>query len=175
MKKLPRTLYLALFLLALGVIAGSLLAGVNAITKPVIEQNAIKELEKNLADVNVKNPKDISSTVKLVSGVSSVYSGEFDGKECYVFNTANSNKYTTVKVLVVLAKEDGKILNFKVTGEPSITTHGFDASFAGELGVIGETSSDKLVSISGATFSRGSVKACLDAAINMYNAMKGAN
>lgn len=179
MKKMPRILYLALFLLALGVIAGGLLSFVNSITAPVIEENATKELEKTLEAVNVKNPTDITSKVKLVGGVKTVYSGECDGKKCYVYNVSNTNKYTTVNVLVVISSENGRILNINVSGTPSITTHGFDSSFVGDLNVIGSTNSNNLKTVTGATFSRDSIKKCLDDAFATFSSaetqlMKGA-
>ncbi len=168
MKKMPRILYLALFLLILGVISGGLLAVVNSITSSVIEENAQKELEKTLEKVNVKNPKDITEAVELRDGVKNVYKATFDDEICYVYNVTNANKYTTVNVLVVISESTGKILNLSVSGSPSITTHGLDSNFTGDLNLIGSNNSDSLISVSGATFSRNSIKVCIDNAFATY-------
>lgn len=168
MKKMPRILYLALFLLILGVISGGLLALVNSITSSVIEENAQKELEKTLELVNVKNPTDITSTIILEGGVKNIYEATFNDDSCYVYNVTNSNKYTTVNVLIVISKTDGKILNINVSGTPSITTHGFDSNFINDLNVIGKTNSDSLIVVSGASVSRNSIKACIDDAFATY-------
>lgn len=169
MKKMPRTLYLCLFLLALGVIAGGLLAGVNALTAPIIAENEAKELAKNLEKVGVTNPKEVTTSTMVNKNVTNVYTGKFQSNDCYVFNTTDSNKYTTVNVLVVIEKTEGTILNIHVSGVPSITTHGFDSSFTNEnLGVIGGTNADSLTSVSGATISSNSIKTCINAAVEIY-------
>lgn len=177
MKKMPRILYLAIFLLILGVISGGLLAFVNSITSSVIEENAKKELEKTLEMANVKNPTDITNDVILEDGVKNVYKATFNDELCYVYNVVNANKYTTVNVLVVISGNDGRILNLSVSGSPSITTHGFDSSFSGDLNLIGSTNSDSLIVVTGATFSRNSIKICVDNAIATYSKQvaKGVN
>ena len=172
MKKMPRSVYLSLFLLIVGVIAGGLLAGVNYFTAPIIEDNKLKELQKTFDEINVTilNKEEVD----LVSGVTAVYTGTFEGKESFVITTENSNKYTTVKVIVVMEKATGSVIQAKVTGDPNITTHGFDSNFTNDkLGLIGATSGDDLNKISGATVSTDSVRVCLNAAIEQFTQIAG--
>lgn len=169
MKKMPRTLYLCIFLLILGIIAGGILAGINELTAPIIAENAEKELAKNLAKVGVTEPKEITDSTNTNKTVIAVYTGKYENADCYVMNTADTNKYTTVNVLVVLSKADGQILNLNISGTPNITTHGFDASFTNEaLGVVGSTDTNSFTPVTGATISSTSVKTCIDEALKIY-------
>jgi len=165
MKKMPRMLYLGIFLLCLGLIAGGLLAVCNGITAPIIEANEKAKLEKTLSAINAKDPTKLD--VSLVDGVVEVYSCTYEGEEGYVFNCSNSNKYTTVSMLIVIV--DGKVVNANVSGTPSITTHGMDAGFdLSTMGVMNAVDATSYKSVSGATFSSQSVEKCLSAAFAQY-------
>lgn len=172
MKKMPRSVYLSLFLLIVGVIAGGILAGINMLTAPIIEENKLKELQASFAEIGVT----ITATedAELLDGVTGLYSGTFEGKETFVVTTSNGNKYTTVNLIAVIEKSSGSVLTAKVSGQPNITTHGFDGSFTNDgLGLIGATSADDLNNISGATFSAESVKICLQIALDQFAAVAG--
>ena len=172
MKKMPRSVYLSLFLLIVGVIAGGILAGINMLTAPIIEENKLKELQASFAEIGVT----ITATedAELLEGVTGLYSGTFEGKEAYIITTSNGNKYTTVNLIAVIEKSSGSVIAAKVSGQPNITTHGFDGSFTNSgLGLIGATSGADLNGISGATFSVDSVRACLDLALAQFSAVAG--
>lgn len=172
MKKMPRSVYLSLFLLIVGVIAGGILAGINMLTAPIIEENKLKELQASFAEIGVT----ITATedAELLDGVTGLYSGTFEGKEAFVITTSNANKYTTVNLITVVEKSSGSVLTAKVSGQPNITTHGFDGSFTNSgLGLIGATSGADLNNVSGASVSTDSVRACLDLAISQFAAVAG--
>lgn len=172
MKKMPRSVYLSLFLLIVGVIAGGILAGINMLTAPIIEENKLKELQASFAEIGVT----ITATedAELLDGVTGLYSGTFEGKEAFVITTSNANKYTTVNLITVVEKSSGSVLTAKVSGQPNITTHGFDGSFTNSgLGLIGATSGSDLNNVSGASVSTDSVRACLDLAISQFAAVAG--
>lgn len=172
MKKMPRSVYLSLFLLIVGVIAGGILAGINMLTAPIIEENKLKELQASFAEIGVT----ITATedAELLEGVTGLYSGTFEGKEAFVITTSNANKYTTVNLITVVEKSSGSVLTAKVSGQPNITTHGFDGSFTNSgLGLIGATSGSDLNNVSGASVSTTSVRACLDLAISQFAAVAG--
>lgn len=172
MKKMPRSVYLSLFLLIVGVIAGGILAGINMLTAPIIEENKLKELQASFAEIGVT----ITATedAELLDGVTGLYSGTFEGKEAFVITTSNANKYTTVNLITVVEKSSGSVLTAKVSGQPNITTHGFDGSFTNSgLGLIGATSGSDLNNVSGASVSTDSVRACLDLAIRQFAAVAG--
>lgn len=172
MKKMPRSVYLSLFLLIVGVIAGGILAGINMLTAPIIEENKLKELQASFAEIGVT----ITATedAELLEGVTGLYSGTFEGKEAFVITTSNANKYTTVNLITVVEKSSGSVLTAKVSGQPNITTHGFDGSFTNSgLGLIGATSGSDLNNVSGASVSTDSVRACLDLAISQFAAVAG--
>jgi len=172
MKKMPRSVYLSLFLLIVGVIAGGVLAGINMLTAPIIEDNKLKELQASFAEIGVT----ITATedAELLEGVTGLYSGTFEGKEAFVITTSNANKYTTVNLISVVEKSSGSVLTAKVSGQPNITTHGFDGSFTNSgLGLIGATSGADLSKVSGATISTESVRACLDLALAQFSAVAG--
>ncbi len=172
MKKMPRSVYLSLFLLIVGVIAGGILAGVNMLTAPIIEDNKRKELEKTFAEIGVTIGK--LEKFDLLENVSGVYPATYEGKEVLVIVSQNKNKYTTVELVSVFDKTNGSLLNGKVSGVPSITTHAYDAKFTNEnLGLIGATSGADLNKISGATISTDSVRVCLDTAIAQFIAVVG--
>lgn len=173
MKKLPYPLYLALFLGVLGIIAAGLLAGINILTAPAIKANEEKKLAEQFKVIEVESPKILE--VELLENVLGAYEGLTNGKACFVFNVQNKNQFLTVQTLVVISQEDGKILNLSVN--LPATTHGMDSSFEGnKFGVIDANQDDftgKFVTISGATKSSDSVKACINLAYEQYKGIKG--
>lgn len=176
MKKLPYPIYLAIFLSILGLLSAGILAGVNILTTPARLENEKKELEKTLAEVEVTSP--VKLEVELISGVKVVYQGIKNDEECYVFNTENTNEYVTVKVLVVINKASGKIMDLVVA--KGATSHGFDNQFSNnKFGLVGEANTNKINPdakigvVTGATVSSRSVKKCVDQALAQYNLVKG--
>jgi uncharacterized protein with FMN-binding domain len=115
--------------------------------------------------------------VELLENVQSAYEGLYSGKEVYVFNVQNKNQFLTIQTLVVITKEDGKILNISV-GLPATNPPGFGGSFEGvKFGLIDATQEDydsKFVKVTGATTSSNSVKACVELAFDQYKVIKEA-
>ncbi len=169
MKKMPRTLYLSLFLCVIGLIAGLVLGGLNSITAPIIEANKMKEIEKSFAELGVTELTDVDN--KLDSVVNA-YGAKYDGKNVYVVTTTDSNQFTEVQVIAVVDASNGKILNVKVSGNSVITTHGKDAEFTNtKLGLIGISSAEQMSMIGGATVSSNSVKNCLTKVFEQITAL----
>ena len=178
-KQMPHILKLSLFLFILGFICAGLLAGVNYLTAPVIEQNKIEEVQKALEEVGLKNAKDVTSNVTLVNGVESIYEGVNDkGEVCYAFNTLIKNQFTSVTTMVVINLGTKAIENIKVMDTTSITTlgPGKDKEFINsDFGVIGKNESEiesSFVGISGATVSTGSVRKAIKASYEQLKAFK---
>ncbi len=175
MKKLPYPAYLALFLGILGIISAGLLAGINILTAPAIKANEEKKLAEQLKVIEVESPKILE--VELLENVQNAYEGLYSGKEVYVFNVQNKNQYLTIQTLVVITKEDGKILNISV-GLPATNPPGIGGSFEGvKFGLIDATQEDydsKFDKVTGATISSNSVKACVKLAFDQYKVIKEA-
>ena len=135
MKKMPRTLYLSLFLCLIGLVSGLLLGGLNSITAPIIEENKMKEIAKSFEELGVT---DLSEVENKIDSVVNAYAAKFNGVEVYVVTATDTNQFTEVQVIAVIEKTTGKVLNAKVTGNPSMATHMSDAEFTNDkLGIIG--------------------------------------
>ena len=175
MKKMPKILYLSLFLLALGVVAGGLLSFINSVTAPIIEERKFEELKASFVDMGV----DLKSTAietEYVDGVKAAYEATYKKQDVIAFDTINKNTYTEVSVVVVLSKATGEVLTVKVSGTPKITTHGFDGNFTDKgLNLTGKTNVDQIPEkiVSGATVSSVSVRTCVAAAFEQYKLIVG--
>ena len=163
---IKRILFLSLFLAVLGLVCAGMLAVVNHITEPIIQDNKRKELEKQLEVINIKDPTEVEC--KLIKGVDAVYSGiynkgEKDETECYVFQVTVKNDYTSITTIIAIGKEKGKIVALApLSGDPSYTTHGKNDSFVmNNFGLIGSGSNNinsSFESVAGATKSSESIK-----------------
>ena len=105
---IKRILFLSLFLAVLGLVCAGMLAVVNHITEPIIQDNKRKELEKQLEVINIKDPTEVEC--ELIKGVDAVYSGiynkgEKDETECYVFQVTVKNDYTSITTIIAIGKE----------------------------------------------------------------------
>ena len=173
MKKMPRTLYLSLFLCLIGLVSGLLLGGLNSITAPIIEENKMKEIAKSFEELGVT---DLSEVENKIDSVVNAYAAKFNGVEVYVVTATDSNQFTEVQVIAVIEKTTGKVLNAKVTGNPSMATHMSDAEFTNDkLGIIGAVNSDAIVINAQASKTTNSVKNCLDKVYAQFDALGGAS
>lgn len=179
MKKMPESLKFSLFLALLGLICAGLLALVNSITSPIIENMKQEELQETLKDVGItKDLKEITPD-KYVNGVKKIYSGKDDAdKECYVFEVEKSNTYTSFTTLVVFYKEKYLIKTVVVLKTDKITTHNKDQDFINNdfnlPGSTPEDYEDNFANVSGATYSSESVKAAVTSAyLQVVELIKG--
>ena len=163
---IKRILFLSLFLAVLGLVCAGMLAVVNHITEPIIQDNKRKELEKQLEVINIKDPTEVEC--ELIKGVDAVYSGiynkgEKDETECYVFQVTIKNDYTSITTIIAIGKEKGKIVALApLSGDPSYTTHGKNDNFVmNNFGLIGSGSNNinsSFEAVAGATKSSESIK-----------------
>ena len=173
MKKMPRTLYLSLFLCLIGLVSGLLLGGLNSITAPIIEENKMKEIAKSFEELGVT---DLSEVENKIDSVVNAYAAKFNGVEVYVVTATDTNQFTEVQVIAVIEKTTGKVLNAKVTGNPSMATHMSDAEFTNDkLGIIGAVNSDAIIINAQASKTTNSVKNCLDKVYAQFDALGGAS
>ena len=173
MKKMPRTLYLSLFLCIIGLVSGLLLGGLNSITAPIIEENKMKEIAKSFEELGVT---DLSEVENKIDSVVNAYAAKYNGVEVYVVTATDTNQFTEVQVIAVIEKTTGKVLNAKVTGNPSMATHMSDAEFTNDkLGIIGAVNSDAIIINAQASKTTNSVKNCLDKVYAQFDALGGAS
>ena len=175
-----RILSLSLFLAILGLICAGILAIVNNITSPIIEQNKIKELEKQLSVINIKDPKVVECD--LIKGVDAVYSGIYnkglsDENECYIFQVTVKNDYTSITTIIAISKTNGKIIALSpLSGDPSYTTHGKNNDFKGnDFGLVGSNNNginSAFENVAGATKSSESIKKAAKLAFEQYELLK---
>lgn len=112
-----KTIKYGLFLLVLGIIVGSLLVTVNAITAPIIEERALKDAQETISEIapNVSDVKDVTTDYKKKDkNIKSIYQSGDDKYAIYIVVTAgySSGEITTIVVFDTATK---KIVNSKVT------------------------------------------------------------
>ena len=171
-----RILSLSLFLAVLGLVCAGLLACINHITAPIIEENRMKELEKQLEIINIKEPTIVDC--ELVKGVDAVYTGVYnkglsDETECYVIQVTVKNDYTQITSVVAISRSSGKIVALApFSGDPSFTTHGKNGAFENnDFGLVGSGSSSintAFENVAGATKSSESIKTAAKLAFEQY-------
>lgn len=180
MKKHPA--YMIGFLAIVGIICATLLSVVNAITYPIILENEFKSLNATLSALDVQVTEDLTEELEkdknMLDGVNNVYAGvHADSTNCYVFEVNANNNFTSFKVLVVISKEDGKILTLSTVGESGFTTHGKDSLFKGnDFGLTNSTSSSldaNFISVSGATVSSDSILVAVKLAYKQLEVLGG--
>lgn len=178
MKKHPA--YMIGFLAIIGIVCATLLSVVNAITYPIILENEFKSLNATLSALNVEVSEDLTESLgdDLLEDVNNVYSGKHSGStNCYVFEVNAKNSFTTFKVLVVISKQDSKVLTLSTVGESGFTTHGKDSSFKGnDFGLSNSASSSldaNFTPVAGATVSSDSILEAVKLAYEQLKVLGG--
>ncbi|MBR2824809.1 MAG: FMN-binding protein [Solobacterium sp.] len=167
MKK-ESTLYKVLLLGVLCAICGTLLAGVNAVTAPIIEAAAIENEKANLELIypgaTFKEVKDFTDESGLIQGV---YEAEGKGMIYKIKNTGyNSNGFT----FLIAFNNDGTVGGYTALehGETSgFGSRAFEGDYVEQIK--GLTSSDPVPLLTGATITTTAVQQGIDAAKALFN------
>ena len=165
--------YKAVLLAILCSVCGLLLSAVNAVTKPIIEENAVAAVKSTLEKIYPgASFKDLSSEyvpdeTGLVDGV---YEAEGKGYIFTLHNIGYGGEYT----FLIGYNNDGTVAgyagleNSETPGKGSLA---WDTDYTNQ--VMGLTSSDPLPLISGATITTQGVSQAADAARAIFNSIQG--
>ena len=171
MKK-ESTLYKVLLLGVLCAVCGTLLAGVNSITAPIIEAAAIEKEKANLELIypgaSFKEVTDYEDPTGLIQGV---YEAEGQGMIYKIKNTGyNSNGFT----FMVAFNNDGTVGGYTVLEHGETNGFGSRAFEEDYVNTIkGLTSSDPVPLLTGATITTTAVQQGIDAAKAHFNETNG--
>jgi len=168
---MKKALYLALFLALTSALAGAVLAGVNSITAPIINERAIAAVKKTLQEFFPQATEFAELKFDDATGlITNVYEAKGTG---YAYNVEVQG-YKDVITFIVAFSNDAKIVGFRVTAindTPGIGVRVKEKEFSD--GVIGKTSTSAIATLSGATISSSAVVKGIDAAKAHFNKMKG--
>ncbi len=121
MSKLPKPLFYGLFLLILGIIIGGLLAGVNALTAPLIAENELEQVRPIIAEKIAPDCDKIEDATLLLGRLPSeikkvFYAYENDVRTTIIYwTTTIGYNGGEVKTLTAITLADGSILNVAVS------------------------------------------------------------
>jgi len=168
---MKKALYLAFFLALTSALAGAVLAGVNSITAPIINERAIAKVKTTLQEFFPQADAFAELDFEDETGlIQNVYEAEGFG---YAYDVKVQG-YKDVITFIVAFSEEAKIVGFRVTALND--TPGFGMRLGTEefsKGVIGKGSTDAIATISGVTVSSKAAVNGLNAAKAHFNKMKG--
>ncbi len=168
---MKKALYLALFLALTSALAGAILAGVNSITAPIINERAISTVKATLKEFYPSATEFAELKFEDSTGlIVNVYEAKGAG---YAYNVKVQG-YKDVITFIVAIADDAKITGFKVTyinDTPGIGMRVKDVEFSG--GVTGKKSTDAIATLSGATISSAAAVSGINAAKAHFNKLKG--
>ncbi len=165
--------YKAILLAIVSAVAGALLAAVNSVTAPIIEENNMASIKATLEEfypgASFKDvTADVAGDYDLVDGV---YAAEGKG---YIF-TLHGNGYASDAFTFIMAFDnDGKISGYK--GLTSSETSGkgskcWEEDYINQ--VLALTSTDAMPLISGATVTSSALGAAVTQAEEIFNGLQG--
>jgi electron transport complex protein RnfG len=168
---MKKIISLTLFLALTSALAGAVLAGVNSITSPIIEEQKIAAVKASLQEIfpGASDFKEVASFTDESGLVDNVYEATGKGYALKV----SVQGYKDVITFIVGFDLSDKIVGFKVTSvndTPGIGTKVGEAAFASSI--VGKGISDKLDTIAGATISSSAAIRGIDAAIAVYQSLK---
>ena len=166
---MKKILHLTVFLALLSAISGGLLAYVNAITSPIIEEQKIAKVKSSLQELFPQATEFVEISFTDSTGkVTNAYEAKGYG---YALGGGVRGYKDTITYLVGLDAA-GKIVGLKVTyinDTPGIGSRVGDPEFANS--VVGKGSNDKVDTLSGATISSSAAIKGLEAAFAAFNAL----
>lgn len=156
-------------------VAGVLLAIVNSITAPVIAENAIATVKKNLIEIypDVDDFKDISSDALKddESGlIDAVYQA---GEEGYIFSLHNTGYSSDGFTFLIGFNKDGSVSGYTVLSQKETAGKGslcFEGDYVDEVNQL--TADDDMPIISGATITSQAVNQAVKAAEKVFATLK---
>lgn len=166
---MKKVISLTLFLALCSALAGAVLAGVNSITAPIIEEQKIATVKASLQKIFPTADEFREISFEDESGfVKNVYEATGEG---YAIKVSIQGYKDIITMLVGFDLND-KIVGFEVTAlndTPGIGTKVEEPEFA--TSIIGKTITTKLDTISGATISSSAAIRGIDAAIAVYQSL----
>lgn len=170
------SLYKTILLAVVCAVAGLLLSAVNKVTDPVIQQNAIAQVEDTLKDFYPKEKdfKDITDKYKSKddSGlIDNIYQA---GDSGYVFSLHNTGYDSGGFTFMIGFNKDGTISGYEALEQNETAGKGskaFDDDYKKQ--VMKLTVKDKMPLISGATVTTSAVRDAVTAAEKMFNIING--
>ncbi len=144
----------------------------------IMKNEEFIDIKQILSELGVNNYQDISNYYDKIDGVLEVYKGQNnEGKTNYVFVTASSNPYMTIKTIIVIDKHNEAIDNLKVISRAASypLEEGWEEKFNQNFGVIGsdiDNYEHNFQIVSGATTSSNNVKECIKLAFDQFNLIK---
>lgn len=168
---MKKIISLTLFLALASALAGAVLAGVNSITSPIIEEQKIAAVKASLKEIfpSASDFKEVAQFTDETGLVDNVYEATGSG---YAIKVTVQGYKDVITFLVGFDLSD-KIVGFKVTlinDTKGIGSKVEEADFANSI--VGKTVSDKLDTIAGATISSSAAIKGIDAAIAVYQSLK---
>lgn len=168
---MKKIISLTLFLALSSALAGAVLAYVNSITSPIIEEQKIAAVKASLQEIfpGANEFKEVSTFTDASGLVDNVYEATGSGMAVKV----SVQGYKDVITFLVGFDNNDKIVGFKVTAindTPGLGMKVGDPEFANSI--VGKSVSDQLDTIAGATISSSAALRGIDAAIAVYQSLK---
>ena len=168
---MKKIISLTLFLALASALAGAVLAYVNSITFPIIEEQKIAAVKASLQEIfpTASDFSEVSTFTDASGLVDNVYEATGSG---YAIKVSVQGYKDVITFLVGFDNND-KIVGFKVTAlndTPGIGSKVGEEAFANSI--VGKTITDQLDTIAGATISSAAAIKGIDAAIAVYQSLK---
>ena len=180
MVKMSNTLKYTIFLIVLGLISGGLLAFINSVTDPIIQERKEKEIQEKLENAfDFSTSKEVTSEFDdLGNNIGAIYLvGNEDGKLLTVVYEVYANGYGGKVVTLIGFNPEGKIVN-AVVADASTETKGFGSELIGhdfkinDLEVVDFDFFNSAQIISGATVSSTAAGTGINAGVYHFNQNK---
>ena len=166
---MKKILHLTVFLALLSAISGGILAYVNFITSPIIEEQKIAKVKASLQELFPQATEFVEVSFTDDTGkVTNAYEAKGYG---YAFTVSVQGYKDTITYLVGM-DASGKIVGLKVTyinDTPGIGSRVGDPEFANS--VVGKAKGDQVDTLSGATISSSAAITGLEAAFAAFDAL----
>ena len=168
------SMYKTVLLGVVSACAGLLLSAVNAVTAPVIADNALKQVQSTLENF-FPNGEFTDVTDKYKTDETELIDGVYEAKdEGYVFTLHNTGYSSDGFKFAIAFDNDGNIVGYEGLSNSETAGKGdklFKDDYANQ--VIGLTSTDAVPIISGATVTSKAVSAAVTEAESVYNEIQG--
>lgn len=164
---MKKILHLALFLAVISAVAGGALAAVNNLTKPIIEENALKEVKATLEEFFPNGSFKEADVAGETEFITNIYEVEGQG----VVYKVSTQGFKDTLIYLVAIDTDGNYAGYKVTQNND--TQGFgtrvsDAEFYEAF--VNQSIDTQIDTLSGATVSSSAVVNSLKEVVDYHNA-----
>ena len=167
---MKKIIHLTVFLALISALAGGILAGVDSMTRPIIEERKIEAVKESLLAIFPKTTEFKEVAYKDESGlVTNAYQAGTDG---YAFNVTVQG-YKDVIQFIVGFDSEGKVIGFEVNyvnDTPGLGSKVGEQEF--KSGIKGKQYRGGFDTISGATISSSAVLRGIEAAAAVFEGLK---